>query len=339
MSFLKGRAKRVVLPVVLFAAVVSGCGKPQTDNAAGAKSAAAAPSETPLRIAVVTNNASDWWTIAQKGGEQAAQERPNVRLDFRLLPDGSAAARKALVADVLASGVDGIAISPLDSVNQKQMLDDAASKTLLFTLDSDAPDCKRACYVGTDDIAAGKMAGEMVAKALPSGGDVMVFVGKRDAQNAIDRFNGLKIGLPGSKVHILGVRTDDSDTAKAKAKAADALTANPDLAGLMGLWAYGLTMARRSSARSATRANTGKFKSFALMRRIKRFRESNGQIYATVVQQPYGFTREAIRRMALYLRGDRSQIPSSRKVIFPTKIIQKDNVDAFWQTLKVQRGH
>ena len=238
MSFLKGRAKRVVLPVVLFAAVVSGCGKPQTDNAAGAKSAAAAPSETPLRIAVVTNNASDWWTIAQKGGEQAAQERPNVRLDFRLLPDGSAAARKALVADVLASGVDGIAISPLDSVNQKQMLDDAASKTLLFTLDSDAPDCKRACYVGTDDIAAGKMAGEMVAKALPSGGDVMVFVGKRDAQNAIDRFNGLKIGLPGSKVHILGVRTDDSDTAKAKANAADVLTANPDLAGMVGLWAY-----------------------------------------------------------------------------------------------------
>lgn len=337
MSFLKGRAKRVVLPVVLFAAVVSGCGKPQTDNAAGAKSAAAAPSETPLRIAVVTNNASDWWTIAQKGGEQAAQERPNVRLDFRLLPDGSAAARKALVADVLASGVDGIAISPLDSVNQKQMLDDAASKTLLFTLDSDAPDCKRACYVGTDDIAAGKMAGEMVAKALPSGGDVMVFVGKRDAQNAIDRFNGLKIGLPGSKVHILGVRTDDSDTAKAKAKAADALTANPDLAGLVGLWAY------NGPAILSAVGDAGKYGQI----QIVCFDEAdqtlqgvkNGQIYATVVQQPYGFTREAIRRMALYLRGDRSQIPSSRKVIFPTKIIQKDNVDAFWQTLKVQRGH
>ena len=337
MSFLKGRAKRVVLPVVLFAAVVSGCGKPQTDNAAGAKSAAAAPSETPLRIAVVTNNASDWWTIAQKGGEQAAQERPNVRLDFRLLPDGSAAARKALVADVLASGVDGIAISPLDSVNQKQMLDDAASKTLLFTLDSDAPDCKRACYVGTDDIAAGKMAGEMVAKALPSGGDVMVFVGKRDAQNAIDRFNGLKIGLPGSKVHILGVRTDDSDTAKAKANAADALTANPNLAGMVGLWAY------NGPAILSAVGDAGKYGQI----QIVCFDEAdqtlqgvkNGQIYATVVQQPYGFTREAIRRMALYLRGDRSQIPSSRKVIFPTKIIQKDNVDAFWQTLKVQRGH
>ena len=337
MSFLKDRAKMVVLPVVLFAAVVSGCGKPQTDNAAGAKSAAAAPSETPLRIAVVTNNASDWWTIAQKGGEQAAQELPNVRLDFRLLPDGSAAAQKALVADVLASGVDGIAISPLDSVNQKQMLDDAASKTLLFTLDSDAPDCKRACYVGTDDIAAGKMAGEMVAKALPSGGDVMVFVGKRDAQNAIDRFNGLKIGLPGSKVHILGVRTDDSDTAKAKVNAADALTANPNLAGMVGLWAY------NGPAILSAVGDAGKYGQI----QIVCFDEAdqtlqgvkNGQIYATVVQQPYGFTREAIRRMALYLRGDRNQIPSSRKVIFPTKIIQKDNVDAFWQTLKVQRGH
>lgn len=337
MYVLTDLTKRVILAAAVLAALVSGCGKPQADHAANAKNAGNVSTEKPLRIAVVTNNASDWWAIAQKGGEQAAQELPNVRLDFRLLPDGSAAAQKALVADVLASGVDGIAISPLDSVNQKQMLDDAASKTLLFTLDSDAPDCKRACYVGTDDIAAGKMAGEMVAKALPSGGDVMVFVGKRDAQNAIDRFNGLKIGLSGSKVHILGVRTDDSDTAKAKANAADALTANPNLAGMVGLWAY------NGPAILSAVGDAGKYGKI----QIVCFDEAdqtlqgvkNGQIYATVVQQPYGFTREAIRRMALYLRGDRSQIPSSRKVIFPTKIIQKDNVDAFWQTLKVQRGH
>ena len=337
MPLLTAHVRFSIIAALSLAAVVSGCGKPQSDNTADAKSAAAAPSVKPLKIAVVTNNASDWWAIAQKGGEQAAQELPNMSLDFRLLPEGSAAAQKALVADVLASGVDGIAVSPLDVVNQKQMLDDAASKTLLFTLDSDAPDSKRACYVGTEDIAAGKMAGEMVAKALPNGGDVMVFVGKRDAQNAIDRFHGLQLGLLGSKVHIVGIRTDDADTAKAKSNAADALTANPNLAGMVGLWAY------NGPAILSAVGDAGKYGKI----QIVCFDEADqtlqgvkdGQIYATVVQQPYGFTREAIRRMALYLRGDKSQILASRKVIFPTKIIQKDNVDAFWQTLKAQRGH
>lgn len=338
MKVQKSLSHLIALAAVLLVAVVSGCGKPQeVAPAASGKDAAAGAAVKPLRIAVVTNNASDWWAIAQKGGEQATKELPAVNLDFHLLPEGSAAEQKALVADLLASGVDAIAVSPLDVVNQKQMLDDAAAKTLLFTLDSDAPNTRRACYVGTDDVAAGKMAGEQLAQALPNGGDVMVFVGKRDAQNAIDRFHGLQLGLQGSKVHILDIRTDDADTTKAKANAADALIAHPSLAGMVGLWAYN-GPAILSAVTDAGKVGKIKIVSFdeadQTLQGVK-----SGQIYATVVQQPYGFTREAVRRMVLYLRGDKSQIPTSCKVIFPTRVIRQDNVDDFWAKLKTQRSH
>ena len=60
------------------------------------------PAGKPLKLAVVTNNSSDWWTIARRGAEQAAKEIPGIRVDFRLVPEGTAAAQKALVADLLA---------------------------------------------------------------------------------------------------------------------------------------------------------------------------------------------------------------------------------------------
>ena len=67
---------------------------------------------------------------------------PDVTVEFRL-GDGTAAGQKRIVEDLLAKGVDGIAISPVDPANQTATLNDAAQRTLVFTQDSDAPDSNR----------------------------------------------------------------------------------------------------------------------------------------------------------------------------------------------------
>ena len=59
------------------------------------------------------------------------------------------------VRDLLAKGVDGIAISPNNPQAQAELLNEAAEKTVLITFDSDAPSSKRRLFVGTDDYAAG----------------------------------------------------------------------------------------------------------------------------------------------------------------------------------------
>src|SRR4029450_1126260 len=115
------------------------------------------------RVAFITNNAADFWTIARKGTEKANSELADVTVEFRL-GDGTAAAQKRIVDDLLAKGVDGLAISPVDPANQTAMLDDATRQALVFTHDSDAPNSKRECYVGTDNVAAGRQAGR-VSKA------------------------------------------------------------------------------------------------------------------------------------------------------------------------------
>ncbi|HWS56733.1 MAG TPA: sugar-binding protein [Pyrinomonadaceae bacterium] len=315
--------------------------------AAAALLAACAPQQTPtgspqgpgpkrLRLAFVTNNASDYWTIARKGTEKAVQELGNVDLEFRMPGEGSAAEQKRIVDDLLAKGIDGMAISPVDPANQTQMINDAARQILVLTQDSDAPESQRACYIGTDNRAAGRQAGELVRQTLPQGGKIMVFVGKADAQNARERFEGMKEALAGSNVEVIDLRTDDADRVRAKSNAADTLVRYPEVSAMVGLWAYN-GPAILSALRDA--GKVGQVKVIAFDEEddtLKGIQE--GAIEGTVVQQPYEFGYQSIKAMSQIIGGDRSIIPASKQVFVPTKVIKKDTVEEFIKQLNQLRG-
>jgi ribose transport system substrate-binding protein len=288
------------------------------------------------KVAFVTNNAANFWTIAKRGCEKADQELDDVDVEFKIPGEGTAAEQRRIIDDLLAKGVDGIAISPVDPANQTQMLNDIAKQALVFTQDSDAPQSSRACYLGTDNNAAGRQAGELIKEALPNGGKIMVFVGKSDAQNAKERLAGIKEVLQGSKVEILDLRTDDTDLVRAKANVADTLVKYPDIAGLVGLWEYN-GPAILNAVKDAGKVGQVKIVCFdeadETLAGIK-----SGGIYATVVQQPFEFGYQSIQMMAKTLRGDKSAVPSSKQLFIPTLVIKKDGVDAFTQKVNQLRG-
>jgi ribose transport system substrate-binding protein len=284
----------------------------------------------------VTNNASDFWTIARKGTEKAAKDIPNIDVEFRIPSDGTAAEQQRVIDDLLAKGIQGIAISPVDPKNQTQMLNRAASQTLVVTQDSDAPDSNRVCYIGTDNVEAGRQAGQLVKDALPNGGKIMVFVGVLDAANAQQRYQGLKEALAGSNVTILDVRTDNTDLVRAKANAADSLVNHPDLAGMVGLWAYN-GPAILSAVKEANKTDKVKIVAFDEQdETLSGIRD--GSIYATVVQQPFEFGYRSMELMSKILNGDKSGIPASKQIFVPTKAIKKDNVEQFTKEIKALRG-
>ena len=289
-----------------------------------------------LRLAFVTNNASDFWTIARAGCNKASAELPNVALEFQIPQDGTAATQKRIVDDLLAKGVDGIAISPIDPANQTLMLNSTAKQTLLITHDSDAPASNRACYVGTDNVAAGRQAGELLKRALPGGGKIMVFVGTLDAQNAKDRLQGIKEALKDSKIQILDVRTDETDRVRAKANVLDTIVKYPDVACLVGLWSYN-GPAILNAVKESNKVGAIKIVCFdeedETLAGVK-----DGAISATVVQQPYEFGYQAIKLIAKVCGGDKSAIPANKQVIVPTLAIQKDNVEEFAAKLNKLRG-
>ena len=287
------------------------------------------------RLAFITNNAADFWTIARKGTEKADSELADVTVEFRL-GDGTAAAQKRIVDDLLAKGVDGLAISPVDPANQTAMLDDATRQALVFTHDSDAPNSKRECYVGTDNVAAGRQAGELIKEALPQGGGIALFVGKLDARNAQERLQGIKEAIAGSKIEIIDVRTDDTDQVRAKANVSEMLVSHPDVAALVGLWSYN-GPAILNAVRDAGRIGQVKIIAFdeddETLTGVKA-----GAIVGTVVQQPYEFGYQSITLLAKALKGDRSGIPPSHQLFIPTMVIRQNNVDDFRTRLAQLRG-
>jgi len=290
----------------------------------------------PRRLAFVPNNASDFWVIARKGTEKAEKEIPGIRVDFRIPSEGTAADQQRIIDDLLAKGIDGIAISPVDPANQTAMLDRAAAQAVIVTQDSDAPTSKREVYIGTDNVAAGRQAGELLKEALPNGGKVMVFVGTLDAANAQQRYQGLKEAIAGSNIQILNVRTDNTDRVRAKANAADTLVTNSDVAGMVGLWSYN-GPAIVSAVKEANKVDKVKIIAFdeedETLSGVK-----DGSIYATVVQQPFEFGYQSIVMMSKILNGDRSGVPAGKQIFVPTLAVKKADIDAFITKINTLRG-
>lgn len=288
------------------------------------------------KVAFVTNNASDFWTIARRGTEKAAAELPNVQVEFRINSDGTAAEQQRVVDDLLSKGVEGIAISPVDPANQTAMINRAASQGLVITQDSDAVGSNRACYVGTDNVAAGRQAGELLKEALPQGGEVMVFVGTMDAANAKQRHQGLMEAIAGTQIKVLDVRTDNTDRVRAKSNAADTLVKYPTIAGMVGLWSYN-GPAILGAARDA--GKVGKVKIIAFDEEDETLAGiKDGSIDATVVQQPYEFGYRSIQLLSKALAGDRSEIPASKQIFVPTLAIKKDQIEEFTKKINQLRG-
>jgi ribose transport system substrate-binding protein len=292
--------------------------------------------EDKILLGFVTNNASDFWTIARAGVNKATAELGDVDVDFKIPADGTAATQKRIIEDLLARGVKGIAISPKDPANQTTVLNRAADRALVICHDSDAPSSHRAFYIGTDNTAAGRQAGGLIKEVLPQGGKIMVFVGTLSAQNAHDRLAGIKEALAGSNIQIVDVRTDETDRVRAKANVKDTIVKYPDIGCLVGLWSYNgpaIINALKESGKA------GQIKAVVFDEEQETLAGvRDGVCYATVVQQPFEFGYQSIIDMHKYVKGDHSFIPADKRIIVPTRAIKKDNVEEFSSQLNKLLG-
>lgn len=309
------------------------------------------------RLAFVTNCVAEFWTIASHGVE-AAKKECDVDASFHMPPKNTVAEQKQILEDLLAKGVDGIALSCIDPDNMTALVDKVAARTLLITHDSDAPKSRRLCYVGMDNYEAGRLCGKLIVEALPQGGPVVLLVGnldqdnsKRRRQGIIDellgrsaepgRFDPQNAVLKGDRYEIRATFTDQTDHAKGKAAAQDALARWGDLAGMVGLFEYEpplILEAVKSAGKLGKVAMVGFDENEATLQAIV-----DGQIHGTVVQNPYEYGHASI---ALLSRLARERDPARRQALLPqggflnipARQIRRDDVQAFWQDLKQKTG-
>ncbi|TIL75533.1 MAG: ABC transporter substrate-binding protein [Mesorhizobium sp.] len=288
-------------------------------------------------LAFVVNGASDFWKAAEAGVKKAQAELPNYNLELKYPEQSSVAIQQRLMDDLVTAGVKAIMVSAVDPKTSTDGLNKIASETALFTTDSDAPQTKRIAYIGSSNIDAGKQAAEIAKKAMPDGGKCLGFVGLLGADNAKERIEGMKEGLAGTKIELIDVRGDDIDQARAKKNVEDALVASPDVTCMVGFYSYNtprIYEALRDAGKLGQITVVGFDDDPITLGGVK-----EGTVAATVVQQPFEWAYQGMKLMAAYLEGDKSGIPENGLIIIPTKIIGKDEVDAYAASLKAMSGN
>ena len=305
-----------------------------------------------MKVAFVSNNAAEFWTLAEAGARKGEKEA-GVELVFKRPQDGTAATQKQIIEDLLAQGVNAITISVIDPKNQTSFVNEVAARVPVICVDNDAVDSKRKCYMGTANLQAGRSVGKMVLEAMPQGGKVAIFVGMLDPINARERRQGVIDVLEGletstglretpegkyGKYEVIATYTDGVNEAKAKDNAADVLTKyqnEKDLC-LVGLWAYN-PPAILSAVTDAKRVGKVKIVGFdednATLEGIKK-----GEIQGTVVQQPFEFGYQSVIMMAKLAKGQEVTIPQGGIIGIPHREIRKDNAQGFQDELKKLLG-
>lgn len=302
----------------------------------------ASPKDPP-KVAFVTNGVAFFWVLAKAGAEAAAKDT-GAEVSVHM-PASGIGDQKRILEDLVVRGVDGIAVSPIDPVNQSDTLNGVARRALLVTHDSDAPESPRLCYIGVDNYEAGRMCGRLVKEAIPDGGQVAIFIGRLEQDNARRRRQGVidelmgrdpdpnRFDPPGDVVEgedgfiVVGTFTDQFDRAKAKANVEDVITRYPGIDCMVGLFEYNPPLVLEALDRAG---KTGKIKVVAFDEATETLEGiRSGTVQGTVVQDPYMYGYRSVELLDRLCRGDASALPKDGFMNVPAKTIRKGDVDAF----------
>ncbi|MCY2940244.1 MAG: sugar-binding protein [Planctomycetota bacterium] len=349
------------LSYMMLAVLASGCGgspapsnkegaKPDTGKKEAAKQDGKVKNAKDVKVAFVSNNPAEFWTIAEAGARKAELETGSIVI-FKRPQDASASTQKQIIEDLMTQGVNAISVSVISPENQTSFIDEIAARIPVLCVDNDAVKSKRKCYLGTANLQAGRSVGELVKEVMPQGGKIAIFVGQLDPINAQERRQGVLDvleGLSESKAlrdspngkkygnyELIGTYTDNTDKNKAKDNAADVLAKNQNEENLcmIGLWAYNppaILAAVKDSKRIGKVKIVGFDEDDNTLEAIK-----VGEIHGTVVQQPFEFGYQSVKLMVeLVTKPESVKIPANGIIDVPHKVIKKDNVDAFHTNLK-----
>lgn len=195
-----------------------------------------------MKIVVIGKSVHPYWSNVELGVRAAGEELglPEDQVVFFVPPKEDVAAQIQAMETYIAEGVTGIAIAPSDP-NALEPVMARAVEAGIFVTTLDTPpveDSVSMVYIGTDNYTAGTFAGEAMLQLLAEGGKVGIGRGSDTALNALQRTDGFLAAIEESDIEALEPVNDHEDSGNALQLANSVISANPDLAGAFGVYAY-----------------------------------------------------------------------------------------------------
>ncbi|WP_413203581.1 ribose ABC transporter substrate-binding protein RbsB [Rhodospirillum sp. A1_3_36] len=192
----------------------------------GGVSAAQAADKLALVVSTLNN---PFFVTLKDGAEAKAKE-----LGYELLvldSQNDPAKELANVEDVINKDIKVLLINPTDSDAVRTAARAANRADIpVVTLDRAANGAKVVSHIASDNVAGGKMAGELIVSLLPNGGKVIELQGVPGTSAARDRGEGFHAAVDGvSGIEVVASQPADFDRTKGLNVMENLLQSNPDV--------------------------------------------------------------------------------------------------------------
>jgi ribose transport system substrate-binding protein len=206
----------------------------------------AAP-QRPITIGMIAKSQSNpVFLAARKGAESRAAAYTadlgvSVAIDWRTPNDEDPQKQSEFIEQLVGTGANAITIACSDASKVTRAIDSAIDAGVhVMCFDSDAPESKRLCYVGTDDFEAGRQVMRNVIDLLGDRtGQVAILAGNQTATNLQKRVRGAQQELEGhERLTVKDVYYHKETPQDAYAAVESAQQANPELVAwaMIGGW-------------------------------------------------------------------------------------------------------
>ncbi|WP_437875060.1 substrate-binding domain-containing protein [Sorangium sp. So ce513] len=227
-----------------------------------------------------------YWNNVRDGALAAGRDL-RVAVEFKSGMAAGPASQEAFLEEGIRRRVSGIAIAPIDPAALEPVIRRAVEAGIPVVAIDSPPVEGSACslYIGTDNRAAGRIAGEAMLRLLPQGGDVAIQVASAAVPNARDRIEGFRQAIAGSAVRVGSLSENLFDADRATELAFEVVRSKPHLAGAFGVCSEnGPGLGQASMALG--RAGDMKLIAFDLITATVAMLQE-GVIHAAVVQREY----------------------------------------------------
>jgi diguanylate cyclase (GGDEF)-like protein len=142
----------------------------------------------------------DFFDLLWQGVWEATFDLAPFGVQVRNLPTEryDVAGQRDMLVQLLEEKVDGIAVVPAHGAALNQLIDEHEARgTPVVTFYGDAPESRRAAFVGPDPFQAGVLAGELLAKLMGGKGQALSFPGSSEKHHLAQREQGFRAEFAG----------------------------------------------------------------------------------------------------------------------------------------------
>ncbi len=319
----RGRWRGQLGACVLGLLLTAGCSRSHSAPEAGGEGGA------PLRIAVIPKGTThEFWKSVHAGAVKASRELGVAIVWKGPLKEDDLKGQIDVVDSFVAQGVSGIVLAPLSDKGLAGSVHAAVGAGIpVVVFDSDLSGSDPTSFVATDNVAAGRMAAEELARRIGDKGNVVVLRYQEGSASTAHREQGFLDAIkthPGITV-VSANQYGGATTESAFATSENLLAAQKAQAGgVQGVFApnesttFGMLLALRKADLASKVHLVGFDASDKLVQAVR-----EGAIDALVLQNPMNIGYLAVKSMALHLRGQ----PVERRIDTGARLATKETLD------------